>query len=150
MMKRPNCRAVALNQKLIWSSWPLLLVTIKKLAHYDNCRNCVPTECKPKHWGESFNKATKQRLNIPFVFCLKGTENALKTLFDHWCSGLWRVTAGKSLKHLPRWNKMDLIIMLSHWHKDCLGQLLTCPPAITHTVFQPEAWRLRQNVDPNT
>lgn len=45
---------------------------------------------------------------------------------------------------------MDLIIMLSHWRKDCLDQLLTQPPAIIPTVLQQEAWRLRQSVDPNT
>ncbi len=112
-------------------------------------RNCLiitaveifPSESKPEHGGIFL---TKQRSNIPFIFCLNGTENALKTVYYHWCSSLWRVTAGKSLKPIPRWTKMDQVIVLSHWRKDCLDQFLTCPSAIIQFVFQPEAlrWRL--------
>lgn len=109
----------------------------------------VSSQNPNQNMRESFNKSTKQKSNIAFVFCLKGTENALKTLFDHWCSGLWRVTEGKSLKHIPRWTTMDWVVMLSQWRKNCLDQFLTCPSAIIQSVIQPEAWRWRQNVDPN-
>lgn len=44
-------------RRFLQPSRPLLLVTIKKLAHNNSCRNCVPSEPKPEYGGIFFNKA---------------------------------------------------------------------------------------------
>lgn len=55
--------------------------------------------------------------------------------------GHWR----EIIKAYPKVNKDG-----SGRHAEPLAQrLLTCPHAIIQSVFQPEAWRWKQNVDPN-